>query len=49
VLLETETDGFGLQSTRERLNILYHGNAFFEINQCEPNLVTAKLIIPIKK
>jgi sensor histidine kinase YesM len=49
VLLETETDGFGLQSTRERLNILYRGNALFEIYQCNPNQVTAKLVIPIKK
>ena len=49
VLLETETDGFGLQSTRERLNILYRGNALFEIYQCQPNQVTAKLVIPIKK
>ena len=47
VLQSTDNDGFGLQSTRERLNILYRGEALFEIYQCEPNQVTAKLVIPI--
>lgn len=42
-----DKDGFGLQSTRERLNILYRGEALFEIYQCEPTQVTAKLVIPI--
>jgi hypothetical protein len=44
---ETGRDGFGLQSTKNRLNILYRGNAQFEIYQCQPTQVTAKLIIPI--
>ncbi len=48
VLEKKEKDGFGLKSTRERLNILYRGEALFEIYQCQPNLVTAKLAIPIK-
>jgi LytS/YehU family sensor histidine kinase len=47
LLQPSEKDGFGLQSTRERLNILYRGQAIFEIYQCEPNEVTAKLVIPI--
>lgn len=47
VLEQKEKDGFGLKSTRERLNILYRGNALFEIYQCMPNQVTAKLVIPI--
>jgi len=47
LLQKTEKDGFGLQSTRERLNILYRGQAIFEIFQCAPNEVTAKLVIPI--
>jgi sensor histidine kinase YesM len=47
LLQPSEKDGFGLQSTRERLNILYRGQAIFEIYQCEPNKVTAKLVIPI--
>jgi two-component system LytT family sensor kinase len=46
-LQPSESDGFGLQSTRERLNILYGGEALFEIYQCESNQVTAKLAIPI--
>ena len=47
LLKPAENDGFGLQSTRERLNILYQGEALFEIYQCEQNQVTAKLVIPI--
>ena len=47
LLQQAEKDGFGLQSTRERLNILYRGQAIFEIFQCAPNQVTAKLVIPI--
>ena len=47
ILQKNENDGFGLQSTRERLNILYRGEAIFEIYQCEPSQVTAKLLIPI--
>jgi LytS/YehU family sensor histidine kinase len=48
VLQATENDGFGLQSTRDRLNILYGGEAEFGIYQCQPNRVTAKLTIPIQ-
>lgn len=48
ILQTTENDGFGLQSTRDRLNILYSGEAEFNIYQCTPNQVTAKLIIPIQ-
>jgi LytS/YehU family sensor histidine kinase len=44
---EVGRDGFGLQSTKNRLNILYRGNAAFEIYQSQPSQVTAKLIIPI--
>jgi two-component system LytT family sensor kinase len=47
-LQATENDGFGLQSTRDRLNILYSGEAEFEIYQYQPNLVTAKLTIPVQ-
>jgi LytS/YehU family sensor histidine kinase len=46
LLQQAQKDGFGLQSTRERLNILYRGQAIFEIFQCAPNQVTAKLVIP---
>jgi signal transduction histidine kinase len=44
-----EQDGFGLQSTKERLQILYKEAATFEIFQDADNLVTAKLMIPIQK
>ncbi|MBP5998946.1 MAG: histidine kinase [Sediminibacterium sp.] len=44
---EMGQDGFGLQSTKNRLNILYRGNAVFDIYQSQPTQVTAKLIIPI--
>lgn len=46
-LQQIETNGFGIKSTKERLNILYRGEAHFELYQSEPNKVTAKLIIPI--
>jgi two-component system LytT family sensor kinase len=46
-LAAQEQGGFGLKSTRDRLNILYRGNAQFDIYQGLPNLVTAKLVIPI--
>ena len=46
-LAAAEQGGFGLKSTRDRLNILYRGNAQFDIFQGSPNLVTAKLVIPI--
>ena len=45
-LQASEEDGFGLQSTRERLHILYKGQATFEIYQCTSNQVTAKLVLP---
>lgn len=48
ILQARENDGFGLQSTRDRLNILYRGEAEFNIYQCTPSQVTAKLIIPIQ-
>ena len=48
ILQATENDGFGLQSTRDRLNILYGGEAEFGIYQCQPTMVTAKLTIPIQ-
>ena len=44
---EVGSDGFGLQITINRLNIIYRGNALFEIYQSQPSQVTAKLIIPI--
>jgi LytS/YehU family sensor histidine kinase len=48
-LQNAEQDGFGLQSTKERLQILYKEAATFEIFQGATNQVTAKLTIPIHK
>ncbi|MFZ9660877.1 MAG: sensor histidine kinase [Chitinophagaceae bacterium] len=39
--------GFGLQSTSNRLNLLFGGNAEFEIHQSSENMVEAKVMIPI--
>ncbi|MEY3538664.1 MAG: hypothetical protein RL188_81 [Bacteroidota bacterium] len=44
---KSETIGFGLQSTKERLQILYAEEGAFELSQTQPNRVSAKLIIPI--
>jgi LytS/YehU family sensor histidine kinase len=44
---KSENIGFGLQSTKERLQILFAEEGSFELVQSVPNLVTAKLFIPI--
>jgi LytS/YehU family sensor histidine kinase len=42
-----DTEGFGLSSTTNRLNLLYGDKARFEIKQMTPLLVEAKLLIPV--
>ena len=39
--------GFGLSSTKDRLNLLYGNKARFEIQQVQPQLVEAKVLIPV--
>lgn len=39
--------GFGLSSTRDRLQLLYGEKARFQIAQVDPDLVEAKVLIPI--
>jgi two-component system LytT family sensor kinase len=39
--------GFGLSSTQDRLNLLYGEKAKFEIKQVNPDLVEAKVLIPV--
>jgi hypothetical protein len=39
--------GFGLSSTQDRLNLLYGDRAKFEIKQVNPDLVEAKVLIPV--
>lgn len=41
-----ESDGFGLKSIRDRLNILYPGKSEFAINQLNPKTVIAKIELP---
>lgn len=42
-----DTEGFGLSSTTNRLNLLYGGNAQFEIKQINGSLVEAKVLLPV--
>jgi LytS/YehU family sensor histidine kinase len=42
------SEGFGLSSTTNRLNLLYGDKAKFEIKQTTPTLVEAKVLIPIE-
>ncbi|MBC7874274.1 MAG: histidine kinase [Ferruginibacter sp.] len=41
------TEGFGLSSTTNRLNLLYGDKARFEIKQINGSLVEAKVLIPV--
>lgn len=41
------TEGFGIQSTEDRLNLLYHGKASFEIKNLNKEMVQSKVSIPI--
>ncbi len=38
--------GFGIQSTQDRLNLLYQGKALFEIKNIAGNMVESKIIMP---
>ncbi|MEO5966882.1 MAG: histidine kinase [Ferruginibacter sp.] len=40
-------NGFGLKSTSERLNILYHGKASFSIKNTDGGYVESKITLPI--
>ncbi len=40
-------DGFGIQSTEDRLNILYHGKASFSIKNLGADAVESKVILPV--
>jgi two-component system, LytTR family, sensor kinase len=40
-------EGFGIQSTEDRLNLLYHGKASFEIKNLNTETVQSKVSIPI--
>lgn len=44
---ETRNEGFGLQSTRDRLQLLFGDKASFEIKNTNNNMVEAKLVMPV--
>jgi len=45
----TNSEGFGLSSTTNRLSLLYGNKAKFEIKQAEPTLVEATVLIPVEE
>jgi two-component system, LytTR family, sensor kinase len=45
-LISTESGGFGLENTAQRLNLLFGEEAKFEISQTSKDIVTANIIIP---
>lgn len=46
--LKGETEGFGLKSTRNRLNLLYGGKAHFSIKQLDDEIVETKVLLPLQ-
>jgi LytS/YehU family sensor histidine kinase len=42
-----DTDGFGIKSTQDRLNLLYQGKADFQIHDIPGGMVESKIIMPI--
>ena len=45
--LEEDGQGFGINSTRNRLHFLYQGKATFQIKNIEGNMVESKVIMPV--
>ena len=45
---EMAPEGFGLKSTRDRLNFLFHGDADFQIKRINGDEVQAKIIMPVR-
>ncbi|HVF96464.1 MAG TPA: histidine kinase [Flavisolibacter sp.] len=43
----SKSGGFGISSTKDRLNLLYGERASFEIKQLDEELVQAKVLIPV--
>jgi sensor histidine kinase YesM len=39
-------EGFGIKSTRDRLNFLFHGKASFQIRKINGSEVEAKIVMP---
>lgn len=45
-LISTESGGFGLENTAQRLNLLFGEDAKFDIKQTSKDVVTAQIVIP---
>jgi two-component system LytT family sensor kinase len=45
--LDSNTEGFGIKSTQDRLNLLYNGKAHFEIQDINGNMVESRVIMPV--
>lgn len=45
--LEEEVAGFGIKSTRDRLQFLYGGNTTFELSNLDEDKVQARIVMPI--
>ena len=43
-----ESEGFGIKSTQDRLNLLYQGKANFEIHNIPGNMVESRIKMPIE-
>ena len=41
------TEGFGIKSTQDRLNLLYQGKARFDIKNLSSEIVESKVIMPV--
>ena len=45
--LNGDGDGFGVKSTKDRLNLLYQGKATFDIKNLDADMVESKVIMPV--
>jgi len=41
------SDGFGIKSTQDRLNLMYQGKAVFKIRNMGSNMVESKVTLPV--
>ena len=41
------SDGFGIKSTQDRLNLLYQGKAKFDIKNLNSDIVESKVTMPV--
>jgi sensor histidine kinase YesM len=48
-LKKGDSAGFGIKGTQDRLNLLYHNKAHFEIEEKSGNMVQSKIVMPVKE